>query len=91
MRDIPCFDSRHACHMFALQPAAGPIVKNEPAMVAMKEYERVLLDAGSCPKAQIKGAIDGKAVGMPAPIDPAIARAPICDNRCERRQRRAAA
>jgi hypothetical protein len=39
--------------------AAAQIVKREPAMGAMKEGERVLVDDGSCPKGQIKEVIGG--------------------------------
>lgn len=39
--------------------AGAQIVKREPAMGAMKEGERVLVDDGSCPKGQIKEVIGG--------------------------------
>ena len=39
--------------------ARAQIVKREPAMGAMKEGERVLVDDGSCPKGQIKEVIGG--------------------------------
>ncbi|MGD9921328.1 MAG: DUF6719 family protein [Pseudorhodoplanes sp.] len=41
------------------EPAGAQIVKREPAMGAMKEGERVLVDDGSCPKGQIKEVIGG--------------------------------
>jgi hypothetical protein len=39
--------------------AAAQIVKREPAMGAMTEGQRVLVDDGSCPKGQIKEVIGG--------------------------------
>ena len=39
--------------------AAAQIVKREPAIGAMKEGERVLVDDGSCPKGQVKEVIGG--------------------------------
>jgi hypothetical protein len=42
-----------------MERAAAQIVKKEPAMGAMKEGERVLVDDGSCPKGQIKEVIGG--------------------------------
>jgi hypothetical protein len=43
-------------------PATAQILKREPAMGAMREGERVLVDDGTCPKGQIKEVIGGNHV-----------------------------
>jgi hypothetical protein len=39
--------------------ASAQILKKEPAMGALREGQRVLVDDGSCPKGQIKEVIGG--------------------------------
>jgi hypothetical protein len=43
-------------------PVRAQVLSREPAMGAMKEGERVLVDDGTCPKGQIKEVIGGNHV-----------------------------
>jgi hypothetical protein len=45
--------------MSALTAQAQQLLKREPAMGAMKEGQRVLVDDGTCPKGQVKEVVGG--------------------------------
>ena len=45
-------------------PAVAQVLTREPAMGAMREGERVLVDDGTCPKGQIKEVTGGNHVAV---------------------------
>ncbi|HWV43473.1 MAG TPA: DUF6719 family protein [Pseudorhodoplanes sp.] len=51
-----------ACALFQGTADAQQVLKREPAMGAMREGERVLVDDGTCPGGQIKEVIGGNHV-----------------------------